>query len=94
LERHDRDHGKDFGTRGPRDYAKRASDFFKQSQSEGLPTKIDGDGVIRTYDPKTRTFGSYNPDGSSRTIFKPPRGQAYWDKQPGNPPWIPFLTPR
>jgi len=33
--------------------------------STEMPTKIDGDGVIRVYDPKTNIFGSFNADGTT-----------------------------
>lgn len=88
LQEHFEEHGGDFGATGPDDYARQASDFLRRSQAEGLPTKIDEDGVIRTYDPDTNTFGSYNPDGTTRTFFKP-TSPTYWDRQPGNAPWIP-----
>jgi hypothetical protein len=81
-------HGKDFGAKSADDYARQASDFFRRSQAERLPTKIDADGVIRVYDPKSNTFGAFNPDGTTRTLFKP-RSSTYFDRQPGSPPWGP-----
>lgn len=45
--------------------------------------KTDADGNIRVYDPNTNTFGSYNPDGSTKTYFKPSGGQGYFNRQPG-----------
>lgn len=60
-----------------------ASDFLQRAQKERLPTKIDKDGVMRAYDPATNTFGAYNPNGTTRTFFKPDRGPKYWDDQPG-----------
>jgi len=86
LARHFRDHGADFGARNAQDYAKKASDFFKQSQVDKLPTKIDSSGTIRVYDPKTNTFGSYNPDGTTKTFFKPD-SPTYFHRQPGDVPW-------
>ncbi len=80
-------HGKDFGARSTQHYADQASDFLRSSQTQRLPTKIDADGVIRVYDPKTNTFGSFNPDGSTKTFFKPTRGVDYWNSQPGVAPW-------
>jgi pyocin large subunit-like protein len=60
------------------------------SQAAGMPTKIDPvDGVIRAYDPNTNTFGSYNPNGTTKTFYKPKRGQAYWNDQPGDEPCEP-----
>jgi RHS repeat-associated protein len=88
LDRHFRDHGKDFGSKNPAQYAEQTREFFRQSQMNRWPTKIDKDGIIRCYDPKTNTFGAYNPDGTSRTMFKP-NSPTYWDRQPGKSPWEP-----
>ncbi len=86
LQRHFRDHGADFAASSADDYARMADDFFVDAQRRGLPTKIDSDGVIRVYDPSTNTFGAYNPDGTTRTFFKP-TSSTYWDRQPGVEPW-------
>jgi hypothetical protein len=79
-----------------------ASRFLQESQAAGLPTKIDAKGMIRVYDPKTNTFGSYNPNGTTATFYKPqpkspsnpkghkfPTNEDYWKSQPGSPPWTP-----
>jgi RHS repeat-associated protein len=84
LTRHFRDHGSDFGSTSAREYARQASEFLQRSQQEGMPTKIDKDGIIRVYDPQTNTFGAYNADGTTRTLFKP-TSPTYWDRQPGEP---------
>jgi hypothetical protein len=89
LDDHFRRHGADFGARNADDYAQGASDFFRRSQADGLPTKIGPDGTIRVYDPASNTFGSFNPDGTTKTFFKPSGGQSYWDGQPGGAPWTP-----
>ncbi len=88
LARHFRDHGADFGAKSADEYAQQASDFLRRSQAEGLPTKTDADGVIRVFDPKSNPFGAYNPDGTTRTFFKP-SSPTYWDRQPGSTPWTP-----
>jgi hypothetical protein len=87
LARHFFDHGADFGSASPDEYANQASDFFQQAQQDGLPTKIDSDGVIRVYDPASNTFGSYNPDGTTKTFFTP-SSPTYWSRQPGVPPTV------
>jgi hypothetical protein len=89
LQPHFRKHGADFGAQSADDYAGQASDFFQRAQREGLPTKIDPDGTVRVYDPSTNTFGSYNPDGTTKTFFKPSEGASYWERQQGNDPWMP-----
>lgn len=88
LARHFRDHGADFGAKSADEYAAQASQFFRRSQAERLPTKIDADGVIRVYDSKTNTFGAFNPGGTARTFFKP-KSPTYWDRQPGSAPRTP-----
>ncbi len=82
-------HGKDFGAKSAEEYANMASDFLGRAQKENLPTKIDSKGLIRVYEPKTNTFGAYNPDGTTATFYKPPQGQKYWDRQQGASPWTP-----
>jgi RHS repeat-associated protein len=96
LARHFRDHGADFGARTADEYAGLADDFLGQAQRGGLPTKVGPDGTIRAYDPATNTFGSFNPDGTTKTFFKPdpsvhgyPTNLDYWNAQPGAPPWTP-----
>jgi RHS repeat-associated protein len=89
LGQHYRDKGGQFGAKSEEDYAKQASDFYLRGHMESLPTKIDEKGITRMYDEKSNTFGSYNPDGTTRTFFKPKGGKKYWDKQEGREPWTP-----
>ena len=85
LEDHFGRHGADFEATSQADYAEQASEFLQRSQAEGLPTKIDASGTIRTYDSASNTFGSYNPDGTTKTFFKP-GNPNYWGRQPGVSP--------
>jgi RHS repeat-associated protein len=85
-------HGADFGARTPEEYAKMASDFLRTAQEQGLPTKTSTGGTVRVYDPASNTFGSYGPDGMTRTFYRPDpavhgygSNMAYWDAQPGKP---------
>jgi RHS repeat-associated protein len=87
LEDHFLRHGSDFGVRTPDEYAAMASEFFQRSQfGGGYLTKVDSEGVIRVYDPRTNSFGAFNPNGTTRTFFKPNRGIDYWHDQLGAPP--------
>lgn len=86
-------HGADFGARSADEYLQLGSEFLQRSQIERLPTKIDAQGVIRAYDPRTNTFGAFNPDGTIRTFFKPdpkvhgyPTNLDYWNAQRGVSP--------
>jgi RHS repeat-associated protein len=66
-----------------RHFADHGADVCAQNaQAEGLPTKIDAEGVIRVYDPATNTFGAYNANGTTRTFFKP-TSPTYFARQPG-----------
>jgi RHS repeat-associated protein len=82
LEDHFANHGADFGANSPAEYARGASEFFQRGIQDGLPTKISSDGTIRVYDPATNTFGSYRPDGATKTFYKP-TSSSYWERQPG-----------
>ncbi|GHU15453.1 hypothetical protein AGMMS50225_28710 [Betaproteobacteria bacterium] len=75
-------HGADFGAKTADEYASMASRFFQESQTAKLPTKIDSQGVIRVFDPTTGSFGAFNPNGTTRTFFKP-NSPTYFDRQPG-----------
>lgn len=82
LEDHYKRHGDDFGAENATDYAKKANDFF--NSKDNYEVKVDEKGVTRVYDPVTNTFGSYNPDGTTKTFYKPSRGREYWEDQPGS----------
>jgi hypothetical protein len=82
LQDHFDRHGSDFGSASATEYAQEAQEFLQLAEAEGFPTKVDSSGIIRIYDPSTDTFGSYNPDGTTRTFFKP-ESSTYWDRQPG-----------
>jgi pyocin large subunit-like protein len=51
---------------------------------EGYPAKLDSERVLRIFDPRSGTFGAYNPDGTTKTFFKPGNAR-YFDRQPGRP---------
>ena len=73
-------HGADFLAATPTTYVESANRLLQRSKAERLPTKVDGRGTIRVYDPASNTFGSYNPDGSIKTFFRPdPRGHGKAD---------------
>ncbi|HRI15866.1 MAG TPA: fibronectin type III domain-containing protein [Verrucomicrobiota bacterium] len=75
-------HGADFTARDADDYAAQAWLFLVRAKSEGLPAKLDRNGVLRVFDPKTGAFAAYNRDGTTRTYFKPGR-RGYFSDQPG-----------
>ena len=88
LQRHFREHGAEVGATSASDYAAQAAEFFQKGIREGLPIKIDSQGIIRIYDEVTNTFGAYNPSGTTATFFKPTGGINYWNTQPGSSPWF------
>lgn len=75
-------HGGDFQARNPDDYARMAWEFLQRARAGELLVKVDEEGVIRVFDPKTRAFAAYNRDGTTRTFFKPD-SRGYFDRQPG-----------
>jgi pyocin large subunit-like protein len=82
LQDHFNRHGKDFDAKDADDYAAQAWLFLQRAKSEGLPAKRDESGVLRVYDPKSKSFASYNRNGTTKTFFKP-RRRDYFDDQPG-----------
>ena len=82
LQDHFDRHGADFQAKDPDDYARMAWEFQQRAKAEGLPTKMDGDGVIRIFDPKSGAFAAYNRNGTTKTFFKP-NSRGYFERQPG-----------
>ena len=75
-------HGRDFNAKDADDYARMAWEFQQRAKAEGLPAKVDSEGVTRIYDPKSGAFAAYNRDGATKTFFKP-NSRDYFDRQPG-----------
>jgi pyocin large subunit-like protein len=63
-------HGADFKAKDADDYARLAWEFLQRARSEGLPMKVDEEGVLRVFDPTTGAFAAYNRDGKTKTFFK------------------------
>ena len=76
-------HGHDFNAKDADEYARRAWEFRQRAKTEGLPTKVDSEGVTRIYDPKSGAFAAYNRNGTTKTFFKP-NTRDYFDRQPGD----------
>jgi hypothetical protein len=77
-------HGADFGAHNAEEYARMASELLLRAKTEGLPAKVDGDGVLRVFDPRTGAFGAYNRDGTTKTFFRT-GSRDYFERQPGRP---------
>jgi len=77
-------HGRDFHARDAEDYAAQAHAFLEQAKTSGLPAKRDRDGSLRIYDSATDTFAAYNPNGTTKTFFKP-GSPTYFERQPRAP---------
>ncbi len=84
-------HGGDFAAKSQDDYAAQAWRFRERAVAEKLPMKLDTDGTVRVFDPKSRAFAAFNRDGTTKTYFRPDN-PSYWQRQPGRaiqtPPWI------
>ena len=91
LQDHFERHGGDFSAKSPDDYAAQAWRFRERAVAERLPMKLDTDGTVRVFDPKSRAFASFNRDGTAKTYFRPDN-PSYWQRQPGKPvqtpPWV------
>ena len=72
-------HGAAFGAKNADEYSRWRATFWCDLRLIDCQQRIDTDGTIRVYDRLTNTFGSYNPDGTTKTFFKPDTGSAYWD---------------
>jgi hypothetical protein len=77
-------HGGDFHAQDADDYARLSWEFLQRAHAEHLPAKVDTDGVLRIFDPRSGTFASYNRDGTTKTFFKP-GSRDYFERQPGEP---------
>lgn len=77
-------HGRDFGAATADAYAAMAWQFRERARAQSLPMKRDDDGVVRMFDPQTRSFAAYNRDGTTKTFFKP-QSRDYFERQPGRP---------
>ena len=77
-------HGRDFAALTADAYAAMAWQFRERARAQSLPMKRDDDGVVRMFDPQTRTFAAYNRDGTTKTFFKP-QSRDYFERQPGRP---------
>jgi hypothetical protein len=59
---------------------------FRDNPGPGSEARYDSrSGTLRLYNPTTNIFGSYNRDGTTKTMFKPQEGRAYWDDRRRNP---------
>jgi hypothetical protein len=84
LPDHFQRHGADFHAKDADDYARKAWEFLQRARAEGLPAKVDEDGVLRVFDPSSHTFAAYNRNGTTKTFFKA-HSRDYFDRQPGRP---------
>jgi pyocin large subunit-like protein len=75
-------YGADFAAKSADEYAAMASEFLQRGGAQGIATKIAPDGTIRMFDPVANTFGSFAPNGTTLTFFKP-TSPTYWARQPG-----------
>ncbi|MFN0130448.1 MAG: hypothetical protein ACKV19_27615 [Verrucomicrobiales bacterium] len=82
LRDHFERHGQDFAASSPEDYAAQAWRFLQRAKNEGLPAKLDPEGTLRIWDPRTRAFAAFNRQGMTKTYFKP-NSRDYFERQPG-----------
>jgi len=81
AEEHWRKHGSEFSEdHSVREYEDEASRFVHHPPP-GAEVKHRANGDTLIYDRDTNTFAVENRNGEPRTMFKPDRGEAYWDRQ-------------
>ena len=81
AEEHWRKHGAQFSEdHNAGEYEDQASNFV-HSPPAGAEIKHRENGDTLIYDHDTNTFAVEDSHGNPRTMFKPDRGEAYWDKQ-------------
>ena len=73
LEEHFNAHGMDVGATSKEEYADMAHELYL---NKGLcQASVDEEGITRVYDAARNLFGSYNPDGTTGTLFAPPEAR-------------------
>ncbi|MES2481619.1 MAG: RHS repeat-associated core domain-containing protein, partial [Pseudomonadota bacterium] len=88
LDNHFVRHGGSFGATSAEEYAKQAQHFRERGlNNPATEFRIDKDGTLRIYDRATNTFGSYNPDGSTKTFYRPGSKERYWDMEGRDAKW-------
>ena len=75
-------HGADFHAKDADEYARMAWEFGQRAKQGGLMVKVDDDGIRRVFDPKSGAFAAFNPNGTTKTFFKP-NSRDYFARQPG-----------
>ena len=73
LAGHYAEHGEGVGATSKEKYADMAHELYL---NKGLcQASVDEEGITRVYDAARNPFGSYNPDGTTRTLFAPPEAR-------------------
>lgn len=81
AEAHWEKHGREFPEdHNAAEYETEASNFVHHPPP-GAEFKHRPNGDTQIYDPATNTFAVEDRHGRPRTMFRPDRGRAYWDRQ-------------
>ena len=82
FKEHFEQHGNNFNAKSPEDYASKAKEFYEQGINENLPAVEDPSvPKVSIYDSESNTFGAYNPDGTTRSFYKPRAGVQYYNNK-------------
>ena len=73
LAGHYAEHGEGVGATSKEEYARMAHELYPNKGQ--YQEKVDEKGITRVYDAARNLFGSYNPDGTTRTLFAPPEAR-------------------
>ena len=77
-------HGSDFGAKSEAEYVSKTQAFYRDTLLNPNSEIRMHNNSIYMYDRVTNTFGVYNLDGTTQTMYKPPEGKAYWDRLAAN----------
>jgi len=81
ADKHWHKHGREFAEdTDAQEYESKAWNFVHHPPP-GAEIKHRANGDTLLYDLNTNTFAVENRDGEPRTMFKPARGRAYWERQ-------------
>ena len=71
-------HGEGVGATSEEEYTRMAHEFYLNKKQ--YQVKVDKEGITRVYDAARNLFGSYNPDGTTRTAPEKKEPQAEDDQ--------------
>lgn len=81
FERHIKDHLKEYGDITPEKYLNMARDLLAMPLSNDIDGFVSSENYLFKYRKSTNDFAIGRPDGRISTLFKPVRGEEYWEDE-------------